>query len=81
MLNLITNFLNTSELSPTMRIVFIAGFTILSMMFFCLSIEVRNKKSDLSYGQFTGLFIITVVIATICAAIAFQLVFFGYLMQ
>lgn len=81
MSNLILNFISFNELSPTMRLVFIVAFAILAIMFFCLSIEVRNKKSDLSYGQFTGLFIITVVSSAICAAIAFQLIFFGYLMQ
>lgn len=79
MSNLILNFISSNDLSPTMRVVFIAGFAILSILLFDLSIKVRNKKSLLSYGQFTALFAITVASSAICAALALHLIFFGYL--
>ena len=82
MSNLILNFISFNELSPTMKLVFITAFAILSLMFFCLSIEVRNKKSDYkSYSLFVILWSATLGLAALCAVLAINLLFFGYLMQ
>lgn len=81
MSNLIFNFIRFNELSPTMKLVFIAAFTALSLMFFCLSIEVRNKKSDFkSYSLFATVWSATLGLAALCAVLAMNLLFFGYLM-
>lgn len=82
MSNLILNFIIFNELSPTMKLVFIAAFAILSLMFFCLSIEVRNKKSDYkSHSLCLILWFATLGLAALCAVLAINLLFFGYLMQ
>lgn len=80
--NLILNFISSNDLSPTMRIVFIVAFSVLSVMFFNLSIEVRNKKSDYkSHSLFLILWSATLGLAALCAVLAINLLFFGYLMQ
>ena len=80
--NLIFNFISFNELSPAMRVVLIAGFAISSIALFNLSIEVRNKKRDFkSYSLFAIVWSATLGLAALCAVLAMNLLFFGYLMQ
>ena len=80
MSNLIFNFISFNELSSTMKLVFIAAFTVLSLMFFCLSIEVRNERSSYrSQSLFVILWSATLGLAALCAALAMHPLFFRYL--
>ena len=79
--NLILNFISSNDLSSTMRIVFITAFTVLAVMFFNLSIDLRNEMRSKDRTLFTILWATSLAIAALCAALAFNLVFFGYLMQ
>ena len=81
MSNLILNFISFNGLSPTMRLVFIVAFAILAIMFFNLSIDLRNEMRSKDRTLFTILWATSLAIAALCAALAFNLVFFGYLMQ
>ena len=81
MLNSIFNFLNASELSPTMRIVFIVAFAILAIMFFNLSIDLRNEMHSKDRTLFTILWATSLGVTLFCAVMTLNLLFFGYLMQ
>lgn len=79
MSNLILNFISSNDLSPTMRVVFIVAFTVLSPMFLSLAIEIRNGKFSLGRSLFAILWATSLGLAALCAALAFNLIFFGYL--
>lgn len=81
MSNLIFNFISFNELSSTMKLVFIAAFTVLAVMFFNLSIDLRNEMRSKDRTLFTILWATSLGVTLFCAAFAFNLVFFGYLMQ
>ena len=80
MSNLILNFISFNGLSPTMRLVFIVAFAILAIMFFNLSIDLRNEMRSKDRTLFTILWATSLAIAALCAALAMHLLFFGYLM-
>lgn len=81
MTNLIFNFVRFNELGPTMKLVFIVAFAILAIMFFNLSIEVRNERSSYrSQSVFVIIWSATLGLAALCAVLAINLLFFGYLM-
>lgn len=80
--NLIFNFVRFNELGPMMQMLHIAAFIVLSITFFDLSIKIRNKKSSFkTYGLFVIVWSATLGLAALCAALAFNLVFFEYLMH
>lgn len=81
MSNLIFNFISFNELSPTMKLVFIVAFTVLSLMFFCLSIDLRNEMRSKDRTLFVIVWSATLGLAALCAVLAMNLLFFGYLMR
>lgn len=81
MSNLIFNFISFNELSPTMQLVFIVAFAILAIMFFNLSIDLRNEMRSKDRTLFTMLWATSLAIAALCAVLAINLLFFGYLMH
>ena len=80
-LNSIFNFTSSNNLSPTMRLVFIVAFAILAVMFFNLSIDLRNKMSSKDRTLFTILWATSLGVMVFCAALAFHLFFFGYIFK
>lgn len=80
MLNLIFNFVSSNELSPTMRVVFIVAFTVLSPMFLNLAIKIRNSQTIKDRNLFAFLWATSLGLAALFAALAIDLLFFGYLM-
>lgn len=81
MSNLIFNFISFNELSSTMKLVFIAAFTVLAIMFFNLSIDLRNKMHSKDRTLFTILWATSLGVTLFCAVMTLNLIFFGYLMQ
>lgn len=81
MSNLILNFISFNDLSPTMRLVFIVAFAILAIMFFNLSINLRNEMHSKDRTLFTILWAASLGLTALCAALAMHLLFFGYLIQ
>lgn len=81
MLNLIFNFIIFNELSPTMKLVFIVAFAILAIMFFNLSIDLRNEMRSKDRTLFTILWATSLGVTLFCAVMTLNLLFFGYLMQ
>lgn len=53
MSNLIFNFIRFNELSAIMKLVFIVAFTVLGLMFFNLSIDLRNEMHSKDRTLFT----------------------------
>lgn len=81
MSNLIFNFISFNELSPTMKLVFIVAFAILAIMFFNLSIDLRNEMRSKDRTLFTILWATSLGVTLFCAVMTLNLIFFGYLMQ
>ena len=81
MSNLIFDFISFNELSSTMKLVFIAAFTVLAIMFFNLSIDLRNEMRSKDRTLFTILWATSLGVTLFCAVLAFHLFFFGYLFK
>ena len=81
MSNLILNFISFNELSPTMKLVFIVAFTVLAIMFFNLSIDLRNEMRSKDRTLFTILWATSLGVTLFCAVMTLNLLLFGYLMQ
>lgn len=81
MSNLILNFIIFNELNSTMRLVFIVVFAILAIMFFNLSIDLRNEMRSKDRTLFTILWATSLGVTIFCAVLAFHLFFFGYLFK
>ena len=79
--NLIFNFVRFNDLSSTMKLVFIVAFAILAIMFFNLSIDLRNEMRSKDRTLFTILWATSLGVTLFCAVMTLNLIFFGYLMQ
>ena len=79
--NLILNFISSNDLSSTMKLVFIVAFAILAIMFFNLSIDLRNEMRSKDRTLFTILWATSLGVTLFCAVMTLNLLLFGYLMH